>query len=700
MSTSNFEKLLEPINIAGVKTRNRMVKSGAAARYWTEAPPHINPMSLFYYEAIARGGIGLLVVEGPVIEVDEKRMKGNYRLDDDKYIKDVAEITRIIHKHNCPCFVQLNDTCNWQKNMLWGPKVAADPPKAASPVCVKSIMDNNNEMPREIRVDELQEIVNKFGEISVRLQKAGFDGIEINAASTHLIHSFLSPFWNKRHDEYGCDSLENRARFLLEIIHEVKKRNGRDYPIEIIINGLEFGDLIKVENEECLGIKDVQGFAKILESNGVDAIQVRSQWLGRHDSSFLTDHFYYPEPPVAPSQFPKEYYSGQRGAGANILLTAAVKQAVKIPVIVVGRMGPELGEQVIRAGQADLIAMTRRLIADPDLPNKVAAGKIEDIVPCTSCTTCKVMGQHRRCRINARIGSEQSYVVEPAKIKKNVVVVGGGPAGMEAARVAALRGHKVTLFEKTGKLGGELPVAATVKGIEIEDIPKIITYFEVQLKKLGVQLRLGQAADENVIAGLKPDVVILATGGNALPPNIPGINHRKVVSNASLHGQLKLALKFFSPDFLNKITKLWMPLGKSIVIIGGGIQGCELGEFLIKHGRKVTIVDTAPQLGEGMINHLRLQLLDWFEKKGVTMITGIKEYLEINDKGLVVLSPNGYKMTIQADNVVPAVPLKADTELFQKLQGKYKEIYCVGDCKEPKLIVDAIGAGFNIARSI
>ncbi len=550
MSNNRFEKLLEPGRIGPLTIKNRMVKSGAAARYWGNAGmDQVTDRIKYYYEAFARGGIGLVIVEGPALEPNEARLNGNWRLDDDKYVKGISELVALIHKHDCPAFMQLNHTANWQKKMPWekGP-ASATPPMAPSAVCVKSDMDNNNEMPREITIPEIQAITEKIVSTTVRAQKAGFDGIELNAACTHLFHSFLSPFWNRRHDIYGCDSLENRARFLIENIQGIKKRCGQDYPIEIIINGAEFGNLIDVDNSECLTLKDSIGIAKLLQAAGADAIQVRSIWIGRHDASFLTDHLCYPEPPVPINTFPKEYDWSRKGAGANRFMAAAVKKAITIPVMTVSKLDPELAEEMLREGDMDFACFNRRLIADPELPHKVMADNLEEIRPCTACTTCKVMGGFRRCRINAMTGSEQLYVVSPAEKKKKVVVVGGGPAGMEAARLAAFRGHQVTLFEKTGKLGGLLPVAATVKGLEIECLPKIVRYLKEQMTKNGVDIRLGQAVDAAAIEQMKPDVVILATGGLPATPDIPGIKNHKVVNGAELQKQLKFFLKFAQPE--------------------------------------------------------------------------------------------------------------------------------------------------------
>jgi 2,4-dienoyl-CoA reductase (NADPH2) len=701
MSHNKFIKLLEPGNIGPLKIKNRMIKSGAAARYWGMGLDQVNDRIKYYYESFARGGIGLVIVEGPSLEPNEMRMNGNWRLDDDKYIKGINELVALIHKYDCPAFMQLNHTANWQKKMPWekGP-ASLEPPRAPSPVCVKSEMDNNNEMPREITIAEIQEITEKIVTTAVRAQKAGFDGIELNAACTHLFHSFLSPFWNNRHDAYGCDSLENRARFLIENIQGIKKRLGSDFPVSVIINGAEFGNLIDVENSECLTLEDSCGIARLLQAAGTDAVQVRSIWIGRHDASFLTDHLCFPEPPVPVKTFPKEFDWSHRGTGANRFMAAAVKKSVTIPVMTVSRLDPELAEKMLRKGETDFACFNRRLIADPELPHKVAAGHLDDIAPCTSCTTCKVMGGHRRCRINATIGTDQSYVVAPADKKKKVVVVGGGPAGMEAARLASMRGHNVILYEKTRKLGGLLPVAAVVKGLEIECLPGIVRYLKGQMLKNGVDIRLGKAVTPTTVAEVKPDVVIIATGGIPFAPDIPGINRKNVVKSSELHRQLKFFLKFLSPRTLRWLTQFWMPIGKRVVIIGSDIHGCELAEFLTKRGRKVTIVDKAEAPGDGMINHLRFQLFWWFRKKGVEMINGVKEYVAVTDKGLVILGPEGYKRTIPADSIVPAVPMKPDTALFRALQGKVPEVYAIGDCAEPELIVDAIGSGFKVARSI
>jgi 2,4-dienoyl-CoA reductase (NADPH2) len=290
--------------------------------------------------------------------------------------------------------------------------------------------------------------------------------------------------------------------------------------------------------------------------------------------------------------------------------------------------------------------------------------------------------------------------IEKASKKKKVLVIGGGPAGMSAARVSALRGHEVTLYEKSGMLGGLLPLASIVKGRRPEDLSLIIDYFSRQLTKLGVNLELGKEADLSVVDRIKPDVVFLATGGTSTVPKIPGIGKPNVVSGAALHARLKLALRLFKPETLRKLTKYYLPMGKRVLVIGGAIQGCELAEFLTKRGRKVTIVETGPVIGDGMVDALLAHLLIWFKKKGVVLISGVKECVEITERGLTIVNSQGQKQTIEADSIVTALPLTPNDTLLQRLKEKVPEVYPIGDCRQPLLIADAIGTGLRTAREI
>ena len=568
------------------------------------------------------------------------------------------------------------------------------PPIAASRVSFKSDNDFHNEEPRELTVEEIEEIIDKFASAAVRGEKAGFDGVDINAASSHLLHNFLSPFWNRRHDRYG-GSRENRARIVTSIIKEIKKRLGKDFPVIVCINGIEIGRVVGINDNHLFTPEESRMTARLLQEAGADAIQIRSQWMGYHVSAYLPDLLFYHEPPIPINTFPEGYNWKLRGPGANINFAAATKGVVSIPVITVGRLDPVLGERYLREGKVDFIGMTRRLIADPDLPNKVAEGRLEDIAPCTACDNCLGSG---RCRINALLGTGEN-ILKKSKKPKKVMVVGGGPSGMEAARVAALRGHDVTLYEKSGKLGGLLPVAALVKGTRPEDLPALIRYLVTQVNKLGVKIHLNTEVDSALVENISPDVVILATGGITTVPDIPGIDGKNVISNTKLHSMLKFFLKFLGIKTLRWLSMLWMPVGKRVVIIGGGIQGCQLGEFLTERGRRVTIVDSTEFLGTGMVDAVMGNLFIWFRKKGVIMIPGVKD-MEITEKGLSLTNPKGEKELIVADSIIPAVELAPNTQLLDRLKGRVPEIYAIGDCQEPNLIVDAIAAGSRVARSI
>ncbi len=691
-----FEKLLEPGYIGQVRTRNRIVKTGAGTFMWHEDETTMNAAILAYYESLARGGVGLLIVESPTVDYPlGARWRDRYRLDDDKYIEGLSQLTAVIHKHGCPTFMQMNHDGPWQTKLGLAPDPPGQgPPVAASAVSLKSENDFHNETPRALTIEEIEVIIDKFAAAAVRGAKAGFDGVDINAASSHLLHNFLSPFWNRRTDSYG-GSPENRARIVTSIIKEIKKRLGNDFPVSVCINAIEIGRLVGIPDDNCVTTDAARATARLLEAAGADNLHIRSHWLGYHVGAYLTDVFFYPEPPLPPNAFPPEYDSHHHGTAVNVPLAAGIKREVSIPVMTVAKLDPYLGEKALREGKVDFIGMTRRLQADPDLPNKVAAGKLDDIAPCTACENC--LGS-RRCRINAFMGADFN-TIEKADKKKRVAVIGGGPAGMEAARVAALRGHDVTLYEKQTKVGGLLPIATLVKGTALEDLPAMVRYLKRQIKKLGVKVKLGKEVDAAFIAATRPDAVVLATGGLPATPDIPGIDRPNVVSTAALHRRLKFFLRFLPPGLLRWLTKFWMPVGKRVVVIGGGLHGCELAEFLTWRGRQVTIVAADENLGEGMVDVLMAYLFGWFQRKGVTMISGVKE-MEVTAAGLEIVTAAGERRVIAADTIIPALPLQPNMDLYHNLEGKVPEIYAVGDCQEPLLIADAIGTGLRTTRNI
>jgi 2,4-dienoyl-CoA reductase (NADPH2) len=700
-SNKRYAKLLEPYHIGKVKTRNRIYKTAASMMCFHDDELHMNPITLGFYEAVARGGVGLLCIEAPTIDYPiGARWRERYRMDDDKFIPGMAELVNAIHKYGCPTFMQMEHDGPWQTPLFGNaPATFEGPPIAASPVNIPRPGDFHRDVPRQLKAPEIQAITEKYIACAVRAQKAGFDGIDINCGSSHLIHNFLSPWWNRRNDEYG-GTPEKGAKLMTDILKGIKKACGKDFPIVVCLNGFEVGRAIGVNDQECLTHELATKNVLIAVEAGADALMIRSQWLGLHVCGFLPDYMFFPEAQIPVEEMPKEYYSRELGAAAASLMVAEYKKLVSVPIILVGYVTPEKGEQILEAGQADFIGMNRSLMCDPELPNKLAAGRREDIAPCTRCGTCLDQSKTflRHCRLNAALGTE-SYTIDKAPKPKKVVVVGGGPAGMETARVAALRGHDVTLLEKSPKLGGLVPLAALIKGIELEDLPDLVRYLKTQIKKLGVKIELGKEVNSSLIEQMKPDVLFVATGGTLTSPDIKGIDNRRVVTIPALHRRVKPYLRFFGPKVLGWLTRFWLPIGKRVIVIGGGLHGCETAEFLVKRGRKVTIVEKTSALGEGMLDFRLGLFLDWFEKKGGVIITGVKD-MEITDKGLVITTRDGKKQTLEADSIIPTSPLKPNDELSKSLKGKVPEIYAIGDCKEPRLIVDAIREGYHTARII
>ena len=642
MSQKQFPKLFEPGRIGSLELKNRLVMPPMATNYASKDGA-VMQRQIDYYEERAKGGVGLVIVE--ITCVDSPVGKGTARqiaIDDDRFIPDLSKLAEAIKRHGARAAIQIHHAGR-QTSAQW----TGHQPVAPSPIPVPG-----GEQPRELTLSEIAMLVTRFAEAAGRAKKAGFDGVEIHGAHGYLISEFLSPLSNHRQDAYG-GSIENRARFLLEVIKAIRERVGRGYPVWCRLSAMEIGV------EGGITLEETQVVAQLAEKAGVDAIHVSAH-------------------AVAPARRPPM----AQPPCTFVPLAEGVKKVVSVPVITVGRIPPELGEGVLRDGKADFISIGRALLADPHLPQKVAMGRMEDIRPCIYCLTCLDSMNWRKegvcCVVNPTLGREREYELKLlAESPKKVVVVGGGPSGMEAARVAALRGQKVYLFDDGDELGGQLLLAS--KPPFKDTIETFRQYLVGEVTRLGVELRLRQRFTADVLNELKPDVVVLATGVKPFIPQIPGMQSKKVLQASEV--------------------LVGAETGERVAVIGGELVGCETALYLVERGKKVTIMRRGPELATKVHQFVREPLVGRLRYRGVSIFTGI-EYEEITEAVVVIRTGTGERKVVEADTVVLAAGATPNTELLTALQGKVAQVFSVGDCVEPRGIREAVEEGYRAGLQI
>jgi len=700
-SRKHLQHLLSPIQVGTVRLKNRMYKPAAGTKLCKDSDGYVTEKGKRLYEAWAKGGVGLVVVESPAI-ADELSVDtiGKYAINDDKFIPGLTELMNGIRRHDAIGFLQLYHAGQWHLRDLTGltPVSSSPHPPISEFASVGDLKTLVTQPPcKELSIEEIEIIEQQFIDAAERGAKAGFHGVDVNAGANHLLASFVSRHWNSRTDQYGCESYQKSTRIVTNIIKGIKKRLGDDFPVMVTMNGLENG-----MEGKGITVDDGCEIAKIYQDAGADGLQVRVYEIYNRACYWL-EQYYYPE---KRETLPPGVDFSRKGIGGFHHVTAAIKKVVSIPIMTPGKWDFDLpfADEMIKKNHVDIVGIVRGLFADCNLPKKITEGRIEDIVPCTACLTCLTGGMFPvRCRINKFLGGDKEYYVYPQLgKKKKVLVAGAGPAGLEAARVSALRGHEVTVYSKDSFLGGLMNMANIVKGSYPEDVQKIVRYFKVQLEKLNVRVVKKKEVDSQIVEEEKPDVVILATGALLSDRALPGADNKIVVSDELLRRISHLALKVASPALLSKMTELWMPIGKSVLIMGGDIKGLQLAEFLLKRGRKVTIVtDEPPETwGEGLPNLNNYKLNVWFQQQDIEIVRSV-QYEEITKNGLIIKTQEGERKTINADSIVPVFPLRSDEDLFASLQGKASEVYSIGGCKNPKaLIVDAISDASEVASSI
>ena len=504
---------------------------------------------------------------------------------------------------------------------------------------------------------ETDDLVMAFAEAALRAQKAGFDGIEILGSSGYLISQFLSPVTNKRDDKYGGDTLQ-RATFLFSILRETRKKVGSDFNI-----------CVKFDAEDSMEggrtLKDSILLAPHIVSAGADRLHV---WAGWHEATR----------PMLP-MFVKR--------GAFSRLAAEIKKVVDVPVSTVGRINdPYVAADIVAKGEADLIGLGRTLLCDPYFVKKTSQGRTDEIRRCTACCYCfdqimrAIQGDKKaglKCSINPELGREGEGLIRPAEEKKNVVIVGGGPAGMEVARIASRRGHRVTLFEKDDKLGGLVNLAFVPphKG----ELKNVVDYYVRQMELLPLTVRLGESFTVEEFESIKPDALVFASGARESIPPIPGIDSEHVLT----------ALQILRDDTVVK---------ERVVVVGGGLIGVETAEFLADQGKKVTVIEMLKAVARDVGPTMRWGLLARLSRK-ISMLTSTS-VIEIKDKSVVVSDSENNRKEIPCDTVVIATGLVSRTGLLETLKKKCTEFYVIGSCQKPGQIAEAVEDAFAVGCTI
>jgi 2-enoate reductase len=642
-------KLFEAGKIGTMEVKNRIVMASISVGRMVEADGDWGARVREYYLTRARGGTGLITTSLAFVSLKlELITKHSFNLYLDSHLESLHKIVEGVHQHGAKVSVQLSAGFGRVMPTHWQ-KLGTIPISASSARCYFT----PEVIARPITTQEAEELAEAFGAAAKRCQMAGVDAIELHGHEGYLLDQFMSELWNQRNDKYG-GRREKRLTFAREAIAAIKREVGEDLPVIYrfgIDHYLEGGRTV----EESLWI------AKQLEAMGVDALHVDA---GCYETNW------WPHPPT------------YQPPGCMVDMAEKVKPVVKVPIITVGRLQyPALAERVLQEGKADFVAIGRGLLADPDWPNKVMEGRLEDIRPCVGdhdgCLAELRSRKATSCTVNPICGHEKEWVLIPIKDKKNLLIIGGGPAGMEAARVAALRGLEVTLWEKTSRLGGNLWPASVPEFKK--DLRDLINYQVTQLKKLPVKIELDREATVDDIVNFGADSIILATGAIQENFHISGINRHEVITAVAL--------------LLNKAK-----VSKSVLVMGGGLIGCETAVYLAQKGHQVTLTSRRANILTDMGFANRDMLLKMMTDHNVQVLTNCWPVRIVADG--ILVKHNAQDRTLLAESLISAAKMRPCNELQKALSGKVAGLYAIGDCVEPRRIINAVWEAFHTARKI
>lgn len=660
-----YENLFESVSIGKVKIKNRFFMAPMFPFGMADASGMTTRQYSDYYVDRARGGVGLIITGLCKADNTSEIMRPVFACVNDpmQYLQSTAPMVERIHAFGAKIFLQIS--AGWGR-ALW-------PEFADALVGVDEGVANRHNpsiKQRQITTEEIQRIIAGFGKTAFVAKLCGFDGVEVHAVHEgYLLDQFGTEFFNHRTDQYG-GSFENRYRFAVEVMQTIKKACGKDFPVSVryspkhFMRG-EFKGAIEGEEFKEVGRDLDEGIkaAKYLVEQGYDALNVD---VGCYDSHYWNH----------PTVYSKD--------GLYVPYAAALKEAVDVPILCAGRMDdPELSSRTVAEGKIDMVGLGRTLLADPYYPIKLQTGREDEICWCLNCNVgcgSKLLQTgHLGCAVNPRCGYEpEQGLAGKVQERDNMVVVGGGPGGMEAAVTAAKRGYHVILLEKSDSLGGNLKTASKAD-FKYRD-EKYIRYFEHALAKAGVDVRLNTEATPELIKELPCDVLILATGSHAIVPKIQGYEKKQYMSAA---------------EALNETDKV----GQNVVIIGGGQVGIETGIWLSQNGRTVTVVEMLSALQPNAAPHVRQHAEEIMRVRNIPALTEAT-VTEIQDAGVAVQKKDGETIVIPADTVVYAVGYRAEDTLYKEMARSGMEVYNIGDSDLVSNVYNAVHNAYDLVNRL
>ena len=639
---ASFETLFSSFTIGNLRLRNRILMA-AMGNNFSHPDGTVSDRAIAYYAARALGGAGLIITETSPVSLPGRHRTRGICAYDDSFLPGLQRLTDAVHGQGGAMALQLHHA-----GRLADPGITGVPAQAPSPIA-RTV---GGPVPKEMSPDEIEVTIADFAAAALRAKRAGFDAVEVHGAHGYLIHQFLSPRLNHRKDSYG-GSAENRGRLALEVLRRVRKEVGKAFPVIFRLSVQEY-------IEGGYPLEEAVDWAIEAERAGASAL---------HISGGTTESLPGAARVIPPMAFPE---------GFHLPLAAAIKPHVRTPVIAVGRLGnPEVAERVLREGPADLIAAGRAFLCDPHWPRKALQGDADRIRPCVACNYCiwrLFQQEDLTCFQNALLGNEYQHRMEPAEKAKKVLVVGGGPGGLEAARVAGERGHRVTLWEKSPSLGGQMRLASIPP--HKQTFRRALDWLTHEAERGGIEIRLNTEGNLSDILEAKPDAVILAAGARPVFPDT-----------------------FSGP----KVMSAWDVLagkktGKEVLVLGGGMVGLETAEFLSSNGCRVTVVEMLPKPAADMEGTTRALLLERLPASGICLKLSTKVQ-QVRDGRVWVESQEG-KCCLEAETIVLALGAQPNKKILQDLEGKVSQLHAAGDCLEPRRAKEAIHEGFAAAMKI